>query len=77
MKNVNEIELASELAEDRMLVMYACKRRCESVQELLELHYDDIYKEDEDSGVIMYTDELQDEFNFWYDYFLDKIDEAI
>ena len=35
MKNVNEIELASELAEDRMLVMYACKRRCESVQELL------------------------------------------
>lgn len=76
MKNVNEIELASELAEDRMLVMYACKRRCESVKELLEYHYDDIYKEDEDSGVIMYTEELQDEFNFWYDYFLDKIDEA-
>ena len=76
MKNVNEIELASELAEDRMLVMYAWKRRCESVKELLEFHYDDIYKEDEDSGVIMYTDELQDEFNFWYDYYLDKIDEA-
>jgi hypothetical protein len=76
MKNVNEIELASELAEDRMLVMYACKRRCESVQELLEFHYDDIYKEDEDSGVIMYTEELQDEFNFWYDYYLTKIDEA-
>ena len=76
MKNVNEIELASELAEDRMLVMYACKRRCESVKELLEYHYDDIYKEDEDSGVIMYTDELQDEFNFWYDYYLTKIDEA-
>jgi hypothetical protein len=76
MKNVNEIELASELAEDRMLVMYAWKRRCESVKELLEFHYDDIYKEDEDSGVIMYTEELQDEFNFWYDYYLDKIDEA-
>ena len=76
MKNVNEIELASELAEDRMLVMYAWKRRCESVKELLEFHYDDIYKEDEDSGVIMYTDELQDEFNFWYDYYLDKIDDA-
>lgn len=76
MKNVNEIELASELAEDRMLVMYACKRRCENVQELLEFHYDDIYKEDEDSGVIMYTEELQDEFNFWYDYYLDKIEEA-
>ena len=76
MKNVNEIELASELAEDRMLVMYAWKRRCESVKELLEFHYDDIYKEDEDSGVIMYTKELQDEFNFWYDYYLDKIDEA-
>jgi hypothetical protein len=76
MKNVNEIELASELAEDRMLVMYACKRRCESVKELLEFHYDDIYKEDEDSGVIMYTEELQDEFNFWYDYYLTKIDEA-
>jgi hypothetical protein len=76
MKNVNEIELASELAEDRMLVMYACKRRCENVQELLEFHYDDIYKEDEDSGVIMYTEELQDEFNFWYDYYLDKIEKA-
>jgi hypothetical protein len=76
MKNVNEIELASELAEDRMLVMYACKRRCENVKELLEFHYDDIYKEDEDSGVIMYTDELQDEFNFWYDYYLGKIDDA-
>ena len=76
MKNVNEIELASELAEDRMLVMYAWKRRCESVKELLEFHYDDIYKEDEDSGVIMYTEELQDEFNFWYDHYLDKIDEA-
>jgi hypothetical protein len=76
MKNVNELELASELAEERMLLMYAWKRRCDSVKELLEFYYDDIYVEDEDSEVITYTDELQDEFNFWYDYYLDKIDEA-
>jgi hypothetical protein len=76
MKNVNEIELASELAEERMLLMYAWKRRCDSVKELLEFYYDDIYVEDEDSEVLTYTDELQNEFNFWYDHYLDKIDEA-
>jgi hypothetical protein len=76
MKNVNELELASELAEERMLLMYAWKRRCDSVKELLEFYYDDIYVEDEDSEVLTYTDELQNEFNFWYDHYLDKIDEA-
>ena len=76
MKHINEIELASELAEERLLLMYACKRRCDTIAELLEFHYDDIYVEDEESGVITYTDEMQDEFNFWYDYYLDKIDEA-
>jgi hypothetical protein len=76
MKNINEIELASELAEERMLLMYAWERRCDTVAELLEFHYDDIYVEDEETGVITYTDEMQDEFNFWYDHYLDKIDEA-
>jgi hypothetical protein len=76
MKNVNEIELASELAEERMLLMYAWERRCDTVKELLELHYDDVYVEDEESEVLTYTDELQNEFNFWYDHYLDKIDEA-
>ena len=76
MKNVNEIELASELAEERMLIMYAWKRRCDTVKELLEFYYDDVYVEDEESEVLTYTDELQNEFNFWYDHYLDKIDEA-
>lgn len=76
MKNVNEIELASELAEDRMLYVYACKRRCDSIKELLEFHYDDIYVEDKETGVTTYTDEVQDEFNFWYDYMLTKIESA-
>ena len=58
---INEIELASELAHERMLIHWDDP--------------DDIYIEDE-GGCIIYTDEAQDIFNDYYDYYLTLIEKT-
>ena len=54
---VNIVELASELANDRMFEELSREYLSES----------DIYKQDSD--VVEYTDYAQKVFNNWYDYY--------
>ena len=58
---INALELASELAHLK-----------------LESEWNESIKiyEDEESEVLTYTDEAQDIFNEWYDYYLTKIEEC-
>lgn len=58
---INAIELASELAHERLELEWA-----DSIE---------IYK-DEDSSVLTYTEEAQDIFNELYDLYLTKIEEC-
>ena len=58
MTNEQTIELASELAHDRTL--YESGDICSNE--------DDMYKGEN------YTEEIQDRFNEWYDYYLTKIE---
>ena len=52
---INEIELASELAHERMMIHWDDP--------------EDIYIEDGE-GCVIYTDKAQDIFNEYYDYYL-------
>lgn len=61
---VNIVELASELAEQRMLESWMVAKDCYTVEELLESHYDEIYVREDD--VITYTEDAQDDFNDYY-----------
>ena len=56
------LELASTLAHERTL--------CESNDICND--EDDMYEDPNDEST-MYKDEIQDRFNDWYDYYLDKI----
>jgi hypothetical protein len=62
---INKIELASELAhgmaKDEMFI-----------DELIA-DEDDMFVNGETEDVIVYTEEAQDIFNRWYDYFLSEI----
>lgn len=58
---INAIELASELAHERLELEWA-----DSIE---------IYK-DEDSSVLTYTEEAQDIFNELYDLYLTKIEQC-
>ena len=61
---INEIELASELAHDA------------TVKELSNIYEkDDLYQIDNGDALI-YKDDVQDVFNRHYDYFLTKIEEC-
>ena len=62
---VNQIELASELANRAM------------IDELMgngKINEEDEVYITESNGDTRYTDEAQDVFNRWYDYFYDVID---
>ncbi len=58
---INAIELAAELAEERLQSDWA---------ELMPIY------ENVDASVLTYTDEAQDIFNEWYDFYLTKIEEC-
>ena len=65
---INIVELASELAEKRMLEEWRVAKDCHSIEDLLEFHYDEIYIEED--GVISYTENAQDDFTQYYgDYY--------
>jgi hypothetical protein len=59
-KNINIVELASELAHERMKI-YLC------------LDDEDVWVND-GNDCLRYTDEAQDAFNQWYDYYYDLIE---
>jgi len=63
MMQINEVELACELAEDATLKDF-------------DNEVDAVYQTDE-GDVLIYTDEAQDVFNRHYDYFFTKIEECI
>jgi hypothetical protein len=60
---INAIELASELAHTRTL--YESGDICYNEDEM----YDDPV-----DGVQTYTEEIQDRFNEWYDFYLSEIE---
>ena len=65
---INEIELASELADNQTVVSALSNKE-------LFLHYnseDDLYDED-DGGVLIYKEDVQEVFNEFYDYFISEI----
>lgn len=59
---VNAIEVASELAHHRTL--YDSGDICNNE--------DDMYL-DPDADILVYTDEIQDRFNQWYDFYFEII----
>jgi len=63
---INGIELAAELAHTRTL--YESGDICNNEDEM----YDDPV-----DGVQAYTEEIQDRFNAWYDYYLSEIEKYI
>ena len=68
---INILELASELAESHMIQKLS-ENKGYPVKKFLELCYDEVYVEGE--GCISYTDEAQDVFNFYYNFYLDFIE---
>jgi hypothetical protein len=60
---INAIEVAAELAHIRTL--YESGDICNSE--------DDMYN-DCNAGITEYTDEIQDRFNEWYDFYLTQIE---
>jgi hypothetical protein len=58
---INAIELAAELAEERLQSDWS---------ELIPIY------ENEKADILTYTDEAQDIFNEWYDFYLTKIEEC-
>jgi hypothetical protein len=60
---INALELVAELAHNRTL--YESGDICSNEDDMF---IDNIY------GVQIYTDEIQDRFNEWYDYYLGEIE---
>ena len=72
--NINEIELASNLAHEALvseLVVYA---QTDGEYSLYECE-DDLMEED-DNGDLRYKDDVQDVFNKYYDMYLYKIEKC-
>ncbi len=63
---INKLELASELANEAT--------KDEMFSKGLIVDEDEMYRED--NGCSIYTEEAQDIFNDYYDYFLTKIEEV-
>ena len=63
---VNILELASNLAHDRTL--YESGDICNNEDEMWE---------NIDSNELVYKEEVQERFNFWYDHYLNEIDKCI
>jgi hypothetical protein len=63
--DINPIELASELAHNR--TFYESGDICNNE--------DDMYVDSNDEGTV-YTEEIQDRFNSWYDYYLGEIEKC-
>ena len=61
---INESELASELAHDA------------TVDELSNVYDEEELYQTDDGDVLIYKDDVQDVFNRHYDYFLSKIEEC-
>lgn len=61
---INEIELASELAYDA------------TVDELSNVYDEEELYQTDDGDVLIYKDDVQDVFNRHYDYFFSKIEEC-
>ena len=61
---INEIELASELAHDA------------TVDELSNVYDEEELYQTDDGDVLIYKDDVQDVLNRHYDYFLSKIEEC-
>ena len=62
---INALELAAELAHNRTL--YESGDICSNEDEMYEIN----------DGVESYTEEIQDRFNEWYDYYLGEIEKYI
>jgi hypothetical protein len=58
---INPIELASELA-------HVATQRSLSIVDSVEMYIED------ENGTHVYKDDIQDEFNDWYDYYLTMIE---
>ena len=58
---INPIELASKLA-------HVATQRSLNIVDSVEMYIED------ENGNHVYTDEVQDEFNDWYDYYLTMIE---
>lgn len=67
---INIVELASELADRKITQLQNDSLKKDSLNPLFP---NGIVKEDEETETIMYTEEAQDVFNEWYDYFYDLI----
>lgn len=68
--NVTEsqvLELASELAHNRMVDTLLFWGTIQTE--------DDVYQDD--NGTLIYTDEAQDNFDGWYDYYLTQIESIL
>lgn len=63
---INKLELAAELAHNRTL--YESGDICNNE--------DDMFI-DNNYGLQIYTDEIQDRFNEWYDYYLGEIEKYV
>jgi hypothetical protein len=64
--DINAIELASNLAHNR--TFYESGDICNNE--------DDMYEDPNDEDGTVYTDEIQDRFNNWYDYYLGEIEKC-
>ena len=63
---INKLELAAELAHNRTL--YESADICNNE--------DDMFI-DNNYGLQVYTEEIQDRFNEWYDYYLGEIEKYV
>lgn len=63
---INKLELAAELAHNRTL--YESGDICNNE--------DDMFI-DNNYGLQIYTDEIQDRFNEWYDYYIGEIEKYV
>jgi hypothetical protein len=63
---LNPIELASNLAHNR--TFYESGDICSNE--------DDMYEDISDKTCMFYTNEIQDRFNSWYDYYLNEIEKC-
>lgn len=62
---INKLELAAELAHNRTL--YESGDICSNEDDMYEIN----------DGVESYTEEIQDRFNEWYDYYLMEIEKYV
>mgnify|MGYP000932421986 CR=1 FL=1 len=67
---INALELASNLAHDRTL--YESEDICNNEDDMYKLVNSKCPTHE-----VQYTEEIQDRFNAWYDYYLDKINKCI